>query len=217
MASLYGVNTSVDDRIKKIKGDVYQAKDQSAPLPEYDYARKKVTEQANQSNQSAQDALQRRFASMGALNSGSSIKQQQLQNEQSEQQKMSALEGVNVQEAQARRTLMQEEQQKEYQSTEAARGRAFGAEEGQVGRDFQSMEAQKARASQEGMFASDLEFKKWAASLANDTALKQLEVDKFNSAFNAAINRVKEGGRSENFDYYLNNFITQGQERGYYR
>jgi hypothetical protein len=221
MATAYS-NSAMDDRLKKIKGDVYQAQAVSDRLPEYDYARKKAIETVNQSNSSAQDALKRRFAAMGALNSGSSIKQQQLQQETAMRAKADAIEGINAQEAQAKRALQQQEAERAFQSGEAARGRAFGAEEGELGRQFQSGEAQlgrefqagesqKARELQQSMFNSDLEFKRWSTALQNDTALKQLKVDIFNSAINAAANYDED-----KLGYYLNHFVTQGQERGLY-
>jgi hypothetical protein len=54
----------------------------AAPLPQFQLAREQANTRFNQVGQQQNDALQRRFASMGNLNSGSAIKaEQQLQND----------------------------------------------------------------------------------------------------------------------------------------
>lgn len=213
----YGASdyNSVDDRLAKMKGSVYKAQAAPQSMPEYDYARKKVVEQSSQANSEAQDALKRRYAAMGALNSGSAIKQQQLQNDSSERNKNEALLGIGAQEAAAKREFAQQEAMKEFQSQEASAGRGFQAQESQLGRDLQKSLAME-----------DMEFKKWATNLSNNTALKQLDlqykqldVDKFNSLFNAVIAGKKEGisgGGWGSLGVDMDNLLSFAKNKGQY-
>lgn len=172
----YGYSdTAMDERLKKIRGDVYQAQTQPQALPEYDYARRKATETANTTNQSEQDALKRRFAAMGALNSGSSIKAMQIQTDAAEQRKADALEGINVQEAAAKRAFDQQQQQMAFQSGEAAKQRLFGAEESGLGREFQSGEALKGREFQSGEALKGREFQSGESALSRALQEKQFQ------------------------------------------
>jgi hypothetical protein len=199
-------------------GDAYKAKTNgpTGPLAEYDYMRGKVTEQANQANQGAQDAIKRRFAAMGGLNSGSFVKQAQLQNESSDQKRMDALQGVNMQEAQTRRAMdeafKERESQKEFQSQEALQGRKYSAQESAYGRQLQSQEAAKSRnlSAQQAqlqrnmskeMFNADQEFKNavFKADSASKLALldqsfDQMELDRETTQFNKE-QAVKESNK----------------------
>ena len=109
-------NTQAPNQALKDPGQVYQAKENAAALPEYDYLRRKTTEQSTQANATAQDALKRRFAAMGNLNSGSYIKQAQIQDESSDVSRQNALQDIGFQEAQSKRELDTQEQQKVFQS-----------------------------------------------------------------------------------------------------
>jgi hypothetical protein len=176
-----------DDQYKNTAvGQAYQAKKFEGALPEYDYIRNKISEQSNASNQTAQDAIKRRFASMGALNSGAAVKQAQLQNESSEKQKADQMQEVSFQEAQARRGLEREEAQKEYQSQEALKGREFSASESGLGRKFTAQQAADSRnfeaeqqmlqrSMQRDIFNADQQFKTDVFKF--DSASKLAEMD----------------------------------------
>lgn len=122
----------------KLNQTGYQAKDVSGPLAEFDYLRNKTNQQFNSQGQAAQDAMTRRFASMGALNSGAYQKQATNMDQQLSQQRSDALEGIGVQEAAQRRTLQQQEDQKAFQSNEALMGRQFTGEQSQLQRSQQT-------------------------------------------------------------------------------
>jgi hypothetical protein len=179
-------------------GQAYQAKKITGPLAEYDAIRSRIGSQANQANQTAQDALARRFAAMGALNSGAAIKQQQLQSESSERSKADQLQNVDFQEAQARRELEQGESQKEFQSQEALKGREMAAEESYQGRKFtteqRNFEAQQQvlqRNMQRELFNADSQFKADVFKFDSNSKLNSLdlawegqELDRENTQYN---------------------------------
>jgi len=68
-------------------------------LPEFEAARRRMTEQFSSEKQGGNDAIQRRFASMGALNSGAAIKQQQVFQDKLREQQANALGDLGAQEA----------------------------------------------------------------------------------------------------------------------
>jgi hypothetical protein len=119
----------------------YKAKDTSAALPEYDAMRKRLTQRVQADTQQQQDALARRFASMGASNSGAAIKQQQMAAESGVRQREEGLEGIQSQESAERRRLAEIESGREFQSQEAVAGRQFQAGESRLGREFTAGES----------------------------------------------------------------------------
>jgi hypothetical protein len=172
---------------------VYKAKDVSGPLKEYDAMRARVGQRVGADTQQQQDAMQRRFAAQGGLNSGAAIKQQQLVAESGVQQREQAIEGVDAQETAERRRLQEAEAQKEYQSQEAETGRQFAAGESKLGRDFTAGESKLGRDAQRGMFDDDMKFKDKVATWENAArgeqlkmAWEQLGLAKQESAFNQA-------------------------------
>lgn len=128
----------------------YQTKDVSGALPEFEFLRKRLGESYRQQSQEAEDALQRRFAAMGALNSGAYQKQAELQAQRGRESYASQLEGLGVQEAQARRGLQQIEEERKFRSDEALKGRKFAADEASRGRKFAYDEAGRNRVFQSG-------------------------------------------------------------------
>ncbi len=108
-------------------GTKYQAKDVSGPLEEFKQARIDAMSQNSTAKSEAQSALERKFASMGNLNSGSYIKQANLLNQNYDQQGSKAQNELTAQESAARRGLQAQEDAKVFQSGEAYNQRAFGA------------------------------------------------------------------------------------------
>lgn len=122
-------NQTVTDLEKQLKDipavapiDAYKAKAINGPLPEYDLARNKLNEDSNVAGQAGSEALARRFAAMGGgLNSGSFIKQNEIQNDANLNRRSEGMREIGVQEAQAKRTLQEAENQKEYASQESSK------------------------------------------------------------------------------------------------
>lgn len=134
---------AIQDRIAGLQGKLdasgtpkplqAEAPPTNAALPEYAQIRagiqNRISNQASASLGTAQNALARRFAAMGAGNSGAFIKQQQLALQNSDDQRNDALNEnlgqVDFQEAQARRGMQ-----------EAATGRNFQRESFNADADF---------------------------------------------------------------------------------
>jgi hypothetical protein len=70
------------------------------PLPQFDYARKRIAQQSTADEQGQQEALKRRFAAMGNVNSGAYVKQQAVAADDAAKRREDALGGVDAQEAQ---------------------------------------------------------------------------------------------------------------------
>lgn len=112
-----------------------------APLPEFQAQRKKVEQRINADTQGQQEAMQRRFAAQGMLNSGAAIKQAGLVANQAQQNREDAIGQVDA----AEMGEMQRRQEVQDQ-------RDFISNESKLGRDFQGQESAMARALQSGQF-----------------------------------------------------------------
>ena len=163
----------------------YQAKAFAGPLPEYDYLRRQVASQSNQKKSEAQDAIKRRFAALGGLNTGAYIKQAALADESANQQQEEALGQIGFQEAQSRRGLERDESGKEFQS-----GEAFKQREGALGQqDFQNR-----------VSIADFDFRQRLAQADNNSKLRQLDLAMYQaelgareSAYNKELSQYQAG------------------------
>lgn len=154
---------------------VYKAKQMNAALPEYDAMRNKLAQRTSADTQQQQDAMQRRFAAQGGLNSGAAIKQQQLVAETGVQQREQGMEAINTQEGAEQRRMQEAENQKEFQSQEAGAGRQFAASESQLGREH-------AR----GMFDDNQKFQEKWNTIGQSNTLRQLDMQAEEMKFNKA-------------------------------
>lgn len=145
----------------------YTAKEITGPLPEYDLARTKLKEEANVAGQAGSDSLARRYAAMGGgLNSGSFIKQAEIQNQDVENRKAEGMRDIAAQEATTRRGMSEKESDKEFQSGENAKN--FNAQQ----------------AFQDKVFRFDS-----ASKLGQlDLAYKSAELNAATEAYNAELN-----------------------------
>jgi hypothetical protein len=166
----------VNPIISEVKNpDSYKAKEFSGALPEFDYMRNKLNSQFSTQRDESQDALKRRFAALGGLNTGAYIKQAQLADEKLNQQKEESLGNIGFQEAQQRRALEREEGQKEFQSGEAFKQREYGSSEQDRAREFQTQ-----------LYNKDLEFKNNIAQFDARAKLRQIDSE-YNAQKLAAI------------------------------
>lgn len=107
---------------------------------QFDVARKRAAEQSAVSLQARRDALARRFASLGNLDSGARIKQEELASQDEASNLANANEGINAQqqaELGRRREVIQGQQ---FQSGEAEKARGFGASEAEKARLYGTSE-----------------------------------------------------------------------------
>lgn len=109
---------------------------------EFDLARKRAAQQSNAAVQMQRDAIKRRAAAQGGLNSGAFIKQEQQAMQQGQEQLSQANEGIDAaQRAEARRIKEIEDQRK------------FQTEERLASQNFASLEAGKQQKLQSDQFA----------------------------------------------------------------
>lgn len=129
--------------------------------------REMVGQRAATAGRDQSDAIKRRFASLGASNSGAALKAEQLADQETQQGKEEALQGVAGQELAAK----QQQQGQEFQAAEAEKGRSFQAKES---------EAQRGQQAQQ--FAQTLELDK-----------QQLQFDREDQTFNKGLATLQAG------------------------
>lgn len=115
----------------------------------FELQRKRAQQQQTQAQQGAQEAIQRRFASLGAAGSGAAIRQEQLARQQVQQQYSQNLEGINVSEAQENQRQAEIKQQQKFASTEANKSRQFSAEQAVAQRSFEQQMTTSGQAFQQ--------------------------------------------------------------------
>lgn len=91
----------------------YQARDLSA-IPEYQQLAQRTEQSYNKNAQGSNEALQRRFAAMGGLNSGAYIKQAEIQQQQNQEAKSNAMNDLGAK-------FAGQESERAYQSGEQAK------------------------------------------------------------------------------------------------
>lgn len=136
------------------------------PLPEFEALRNKAKSQNRAQADQNQSAIARRFASIGGLNSGAFIKQQQIADQASADRESQAMADIGFQEAQAARGLEEAERAREFQSGEAAKAREFS----QFDRDLQ---------------AQNFNFQQKLAEFDNNAKLRALDLQMYNSKLGA--------------------------------
>lgn len=123
-------------------GSAYQAKDYSNADLGYGQIQNQTTQKLNAQNDTSQDAIQRRFAAMGNLNSGAYTKAAQMQDNSSAQNVADADTNIGFQQTQARNAMNQQEQNKSFQSNEALQNRQFQGDETNVANNMKNQEFQ---------------------------------------------------------------------------
>lgn len=131
-------------------------------------------------------ALQRRFTSMGAANTGAALAAEQKARDEGLAQQRQAQTDIAGQQLQA---------------GEGDIGRAFQSEEARLGREAQLGEAEKARQFQRSMAEQDIGFKQKLADVEQqnklkemDLAYQQFQLDKDTTEFNKRMAELNTGG-----------------------
>lgn len=153
-----------DDNIKQMRNQFFQGR------------RSEVSQNAQNTQQQGEDALQRRFASMGASGSGAQIAAMQKNRDAAADSQRKGLQDVNSQELQVG--------------------------EGDAAKAFQSDEANTARQFQGSMADKDIAFKRELAATDQgnklkemDMAQQQFDLDKDTTGFNQRM-AAAEAGRA---------------------
>lgn len=133
------------------------AYDPTATNQEYDAARTRALQGVNNQNASSQDAIKRRYAATGNLNTGAYQKAAQIQDDSSNQAKDNVTGQLNLEQAKTNRDLS-------FKEGEAEKGRAFSSGEAQKQRDFQGTQ-----------FNTEMDFKKGVQAFDQSAKLRQLD------------------------------------------
>ena len=177
-----------------------------APLPEFAMQRQKVEQRVNADTQGQQDAMQRRFAAQGMLNSGAAIKQGNIVANQGTQNKMDAIAGVDAAEMGEQQRRQEIQDNRDFMSNESKLGRDFAGSESALGRAFAASESKAGRDLQGSQF--DRTFKQSGDQFNQEFGLQkdQFREDKMNTTFNRGI-ATKE--LSDDEKRYMNDY-TRG-------
>lgn len=123
-----GIEVPKDPSLQNFNfGKQYAAKDTAKNLPEFRALRDQVISQKGQGYNDANDAIARKFASRGNINSGASIKELTGAFSQVADQGASASNNLNAEESSIVRALANKEAQREFQSQENFNQKQFGA------------------------------------------------------------------------------------------
>lgn len=125
---------------------------------QYDLARKRAAQQNTSAVQGQQDALKRRFASLGSLNSGAAIKQSQLAEEAGQQNLTNANQNIDAAQAQEGQRLNEIKQGQEFSAGQADLQRKFQTGERLGGQDYASIQADLQRKFATGERLSSQDF-----------------------------------------------------------
>lgn len=157
----------------------------------FERQREQAVQRAGATAQASGDAIKRRFAAMGGMNSGAAVKAEQIARDTANQQKEDAIAGVNAAESQDMAQKQEMQANRDFQSNEAKLGRDFQSTEAQKGRDFQKGQSDIDRAFQDKVFQFDSNSKLRQLDLAD----KQFALGKDESEFNKRLARYEAGNK----------------------
>ena len=150
----------------------------------FEKMRTRVKQDVDASKQQMGEAIQRRFAAMGNLNSGAHLKVQQKANDAADVQARAATEGVDFAEQQERGRQADITQAQTYQTGEREAAQKFQGD------------------LQRGMFESDMAFKREAFGKQHDLALKEFAASMEANDINAIIGLANAEIDSETYNQF---------------
>lgn len=106
----------------------------------YDLQRNRIRQDSATAAQGQNDALKRRFAAMGGLNSGSYLKAQERLSGQQDQNAQRAMEGVDIQESLAAEQKAESERGRQFAREERLGSQSFASGENALARKFATSE-----------------------------------------------------------------------------
>ena len=168
-------------------------------LPEYDVLRKQAQQRTAKQTQTGGEAIQRRFAQLGAVGSGAQLRQE----EKLRQQVAEEGEQAQQQVALAESGEIQRRKEIQDQFTEAEKGRAFAGTEAEKARAFQGQEAALTRAQQGEQFGKSFGLEQTSKLAAIDQADRALKLEQQAQAFNTALSAATSGRDIDRLKAYL--------------
>jgi hypothetical protein len=162
-------------------------------LPQYQALRQQFIQQQNAQKQEADDAISRRFAAQGALNSGPAIKQQAILQNKAAQRQDEGLGQIGVQEATELQRRKEVTEGRTFQSGEAEKQRGFLSNEGQLGRTFQSGEGDKQRGFMSGESDKQRGFMSGESALGRRASAEEGRLGRETVVSEGALQRSSQG------------------------
>lgn len=135
----------------------------SAPMQQFDVARNRAKQGAQTAAQQGTEAMNRRFAAMGSLNSGAAIKAVQNVQDSANQQEQNAMNQIGAQEEQVR----------------------FDVDQANLNRDLQRQESSAQRNFQRELKNQDQAFQDKVFSFDSGSKLAQMDIAISNAALEA--------------------------------
>lgn len=149
----------------------------------YDTQRQKLKQRNLQDVQARGQALERRFAALGGLNSGAAIKSLQQNEESGAQDLEQGMADIAAAQAQSNLQAQNIKEEREFQSSEA-----------QKARDAQQAQFEKSYGLSQKQFDLQSQIAQWdqeSKGKALDLAYKQFEEDKKNSLYNKVLSAAQ--------------------------
>lgn len=146
-------------------------------LAEFDPIRRRLQSQFQKNRQLAGDALQRRFASQGMLNSGAYQKTAAQQELELAEKEAEATGMVDFQEAMEARRRQEIDEGRKYQTSEREASQGFARGEREAGQQFSK-----------GMFDQEFAFKEKAYGNENQWREREFEQDRINNYLTQLVN-----------------------------
>lgn len=193
-------------------------------INQFDYARQRSQQRNKAQVQEAQDAIKRRFAAMGGLNSGAYFKQNEKLEEQGARQLGDEMQGIEAAENQEKLRQQEIKEQRDFARAEREASQAFARAERESGQGFASEQAKLQREFaktereagqgwqekfqgqqndfQRGLFDTEMSFKQLLeANRQSDfakqmeLATQQFELDKKVTEFNMRLAKYSKEGQ----------------------
>lgn len=152
----------------------------------YELQRQRIKQDSASSSQGQNDALKRRFAAMGGLNSGSYLKAQERLSSEQDKNTQRAMEGVDVQESLAAEQRAEAERGRQFSREERLGGQSFMAGENALGRRFATSEREAGQAFSAGESDKQRGFLSGESALARAFAKSEREAGQDFSAGQAS-------------------------------
>ena len=157
----------------------------------YQQRRDEAQRNAQATLQEGENALTRRFSSLGMQGSGASIAANIKNRENADLMKQKAMNDISAQEVQSNMSELEAEKGRQFSSGEAQKQREFAVAEGERGRQFQKGISDQEMALRKEMMASDKESKLKSFDLAE----RQFQLAKDSEEFNRRLAELAMGNK----------------------
>lgn len=166
---------------------------------EFDLARQRAAQQSNAAAQAQKDALKRRFAAQGNVNSGSFIKSQEQVDNNAQEKLQQANEGINAQQQTENRRVKEIQDNRDFARSERLGSQDFSASQADAMRRFQTGERTGGEQFQTGLLGKQQDF----AAAQAEAQRKYATGERLSSQDFAAL-QARDARDFEGHENYLN-------------